>query len=76
MLTHKYEPAPSDDSMHTSSIPGQREGSSAWLEKGGASHKPLTLLCTLDKYEAVWLRVLGPGPSLEFKADELSPKSH
>lgn len=48
----------------------------AWLEKGGTSHELLTLLCSLDKYEAVWLRVLGSGPSLWFKAIEPNPKAH
>lgn len=76
MLTHKYEPV---HLMRACTHPTSQGGgweAIAWLEKGGTSHKPLMLLCNLDKDEAVWLHDVGPGLFLQFKAAELSPKSH
>lgn len=69
-----YKPVPPMTARtHPVSRGGGRE-TDAWSEKGGTGHEPLTLVCSLDKSKAVWLRVLGSGPSLQFKAVELSPK--
>lgn len=76
MLTYKmsiYKLVSSDDSMHTSSVPGRRAGSRCLVRE--RRDQPQTAH-GLDEDEAVWLRALGSGPSLRFKAVEPNPKVH